>query len=397
MNDIRDLVRKVINKQIPFHKIEEEVGNANIATIVRRKALEEMLGINLPAIGSTIIDFVEIYGRNIKNPIGAIQIPLGVAGPLRINGVYANGEYYIPLATIKGFLVANIDHGCKALTYSGGVYTEILYNIFSYITSFSFPTVHDPSKLINLIDNISNKLRSIIESWIQKGRLLKIEPFILGNNIILHFIYCINNNVDVDTIVTASNKACKYIVRNYLEKMGNTSLKENIDIRNTLSMTYQLFKYDKAVIAKAIVKREVLVKVLGTTPEKIVYSNIYRNILDSYKPVSISCNLNILENIMAILIAIGQDPVQIIRNYMGSTWTRLRNSDLYISTIISSPELTISGDGVELPTQKEALSIMGLANGNDESIYNDMKLAEIIASAALAGELSLLSALPFRK
>jgi hydroxymethylglutaryl-CoA reductase (NADPH) len=55
-------------------------------------------------------------------PIGFVQIPVGVAGPLLLDGV----EYTVPMATTEGCLVASTNRGCKAIYASGGASSVLL-------------------------------------------------------------------------------------------------------------------------------------------------------------------------------------------------------------------------------------------------------------------------------
>ena len=393
MSDIRELVRKVVNGEIPFHKIEEVAGNANIAAVVRRKALEEILGVNLPAIGSTIIDFVEIYSRNIENPIGAIQIPLGIAGPLKINGDYAKGDYYIPLATTEGALVAGINRGCKALTLSEGVYTKIFYDGMARAPLFSLPSILEVHKFIEWINSNFDNIKNIAESTTRYGKLLRIDPFVLGNNVWLRFIYSTGDAMGMNMVTIATDKACKYILNNYPGRIKYIALSGNMCVDKKPSALNLLYGRGKTVIAEAIVKREIVKEILKTTPEKIVDTNIRKNLLGSARAVSMSYNAHIANIIAAIFIATGQDPAQVVESSMGYTWAELRGEDLYISVTLPSLEVGTVGGGTWLPTQREALSILGVAGSGSKPGDNAKKFAEIVASAVLAGELNLLAVL----
>lgn len=397
INDIREFIKKVVNKEISFYKIEEEVGNANIAAVIRRKALEEILGTSLPAIGSTIIDFVEIYGRNIESPIGAIQIPLGIAGPLKINGDYAKGEYYIPLATTEGALVASVNRGCKALTLSGGVYTKIFFDGMTRAPLFSLPTIRDVYKFIKWINTNFDKIKSVAESITRHGRLLRMDPFVLGNNVWLRFIYTTGDAMGMNMVTIATDKACKYIISNYPGKIDYITLDGNLCVDKKPSALNLLYGRGKTVVAEAIVKREIIEEVLKTTPERIVDVNIRKNMLGSARSVSMAYNAHIANIVAAIFIATGQDLAQIVESSMGYTWAELRDRDLYISVTLPSLEVGTIGGGTWLPTQREALSILGVAGEGERPGDNAKKFAEIIASAVLAGELNSLAVLATRE
>lgn len=103
---LEDVFAKIDEGKLKLHELDKVLGDSNKATEIRRKYIESKVGARLENVGKTVIDFNTVVGRNIENTIGAAQIPIGVAGPLRIIGDYANGLYYIPLATTEGALVA---------------------------------------------------------------------------------------------------------------------------------------------------------------------------------------------------------------------------------------------------------------------------------------------------
>ena len=115
MMKIDEVVEKLIKGEISFHEIDNLL-EANAAMVARRLALEKILGIGLPSIGSTVIDYSEIKNKNAENVIGAVQIPLGIVGPIRVNGDYAKGDFYVPLATTEGALIASVNRGCLLYT-----------------------------------------------------------------------------------------------------------------------------------------------------------------------------------------------------------------------------------------------------------------------------------------
>jgi hydroxymethylglutaryl-CoA reductase (NADPH) len=122
---VEELVEALERGELSHSRLEKVLGNANEAALVRRLWLEKSLGVSLSSLASTILDFQELYGRNIENPIGAVQLPVGVAGPLRVEGDYARGEFYVPLATSEGALVASVNRGAKAVTLSGGARVKV--------------------------------------------------------------------------------------------------------------------------------------------------------------------------------------------------------------------------------------------------------------------------------
>src|SRR5438270_3910362 len=99
-------------------------GYDDAAICARRKWVEEKTGASLAHIGSFTVPGEQMQG-NIENPIGTVQMPLGIAGPLLIHGAHAQGIFYVPFATTEGVLVRSYERGMMTLTRAGGVTTRL--------------------------------------------------------------------------------------------------------------------------------------------------------------------------------------------------------------------------------------------------------------------------------
>ncbi len=391
--NFKEILEKVVKGEIKLHELDEIVGNSNEATLIRRLALERILGISLSNISFTTIDWVEVVGRNIENPIGAIQIPLGIAGPLKIHGEYAKGEFYIPLATSEGALVASVNRGCKAISESGGAIARIFHDGMSRAPIFHVNSVREGLELIKWVNENFELIKAEAESTTRHGKLVKIEPFIVGNNVWLRCVYTTGDAMGMNMVTIATDRICKFIEREF-GKAKCVSLSGNMCVDKKPSLINMLHGRGKSVVAEAIVKREVVESVLKTKPEHIVEVNIRKNLLGSARAGSISFNAHYANIIAAIFLATGQDAAQVVESSMGYTWAEiLNNGDLYISVTLPSLEVGTVGGGTRLPTQKEALQILGVYGSGNPPGTNAKKFAEIVASAVLAGELSLLAAL----
>ncbi len=390
---LEELVEKVVRGEVKLHELDRILGNANLAALVRRLALEKMTGTSLTAIGSTILDFVELVGRNIENPIGAVQIPVGVAGPLRVNGMYAKGDFYIPLATTEGALVASVNRGCKAVTEAGGARTAILYDGMARAPVLWTPSVEEAVRLVKWVEENMEKLREAAESTTRHGKLKRIRYWITGNLVWLRFEYETGDAMGMNMATIATDKALERLVKEYDGEVRVIALSGNMCVDKKPAVLNALLGRGKTVVAEALIPRHVVEKVLKTTPEAIHEVNTAKNLLGSARAGSVSFNAHYANIIAAIFIATGQDVAQVVESSMGYTWTEVRNGDLYISVTLPSLEVGTVGGGTRLPTQREALALMGVAGSGNPPGTNAKKFAEIVAAAVLAGELSLLAAL----
>ncbi len=391
---LEEIVEKVVKGEIKIHELDKLLESSNLATLVRRRFIERKIGSQLPSLASTIIDFDEVVGKNIENPIGAVQVPVGIAGPLRINGEYAKGEFYIPLATTEGALVASISRGAKAITLSGGAKTRILYDGMTRAPLIWTPSIEEALRLVKWVKDHFNEIKSAAESTTRHGKLVDIRPYITGNNVWLRFIYTTGDAMGMNMATIATDKACSYIEENYPGKIRCLALSGNMCVDKKPAIINMLEGRGKTVVAEAIIPQEIALKVLKAEPRLVHEINMRKNLLGSARAGAISYNAHFANIIAAVFIATGQDVAQVVESSMGYTWTEITDDgDLYVSVTLPSLEVGTVGGGTRLPTQREALRILGVEGGGNPPGTNAKKFAEIIAATVLAGELNLLAAL----
>ena len=390
--DIEEIVERVVRGEVKLHQLDSIMKSSNKATLARRLALEKMLKISLASTSHTLIDWDNAVGRNIENPIGAVQVPVGVAGPLLVRGEYASGYYYIPLATTEGALVASVNRGCKVVTESGGVKARILNDGMSRAPVFWTPSLEDAVSLINWVKENFDSLKREAESTTRHGKLKRIDPYLVGNNVWLRFIFETGDAMGMNMVTIATDKACKFIEKEF-RRAKCISLSGNLCTDKKPALINALEGRGKSVIAEAIVKKDVITETLKTTPEAIVEVNTRKNLLGSARAGSLSYNAHYANILAAIFIATGQDVAQIVESSIGYTWTEINeNGDLIISVTLPSLEVGTIGGGTWLPTQREMLKMLRVYGGGEPPGTNAKKFAEIVASTVLAGELNLLAA-----
>lgn len=372
-----EYVERVIKGELNLHELDKHLGNSNLAALVRRLAIERITGVSLPAIASTIIDFEEIIGKSIENPIGAIQIPLGVVGPLLINGTYAKGKYYIPLATTRSELVSKINNAVTALTLSGGVRTEVLFDKIAI--TISIPMLNNEIVLKqtkHLFEHIV-ELEEIIKANIRNAKLLEASNLILKNNILLYLTFTSSTTIEVCMLSNIVDS-----LRNYVVKELKSGTRSNLEIDLLVS-------YEATVAAEALLSSKVLDQLLKVNAEKLHEANILRNTLKNDK-IHSPCNLYRIGILTALFLATGQNIERVVDS-LSYTRTEIRNrEDLYISVTLPNLEIGVFDKGINLPTQREVLRILGIIENKCGPGINVRKFAEIIAAALLAEELSLL-------
>ncbi|MFP3197921.1 MAG: hydroxymethylglutaryl-CoA reductase (NADPH) [Sulfolobaceae archaeon] len=389
---INNIVEKVIKGEIQLHEIDNFL-EANAAMVARRLAIERLTNSNLPSIGSTILDYAEIKNRNAENVIGAVQVPMGVIGPLRVNGDYARGEFYVPLATTEGALIASVNRGAKAVTLSGGTRVKIIFDGMARAPVFKLDSIIDVVDFIDWVKKHYEDLKHIAESTTSHGKLISVEPYVLGNNVWLRFIYDTGDAMGMNMATIATEKVCEYIEENF-GRARCLAVSGNMCSDKKQSIVNSLHGRGKTVVAEALIPNDIITKVLKSDKNLIHEVNLRKNWAGGARAGTFfQYNAHFANIIAAIFLATGQDMAQVVESSSGYTWTEVRENGIYISVTLTSLEIGTVGGGTRLPTQREALSIMGVYGSGNPPGSNAKKFAEIIASTVLAGELNLLSAL----
>ena len=391
--DFNEVLDKLTKGEIKLYEVEQHVGDVNKAAEIRRAFLEKITGVQLKNIGYFSMDLNITAKRNIENPIGVGQIPMGIAGPLKVKGDYADGEYYIPLCTTEGALVASVNRGCSAITESGGAKAKIIRDYMARAPLFITPSIEHAHKLVQWVQEHRKEIEEVFNSVDPFVKLIDVQPWIVGRNVWLRFTANTYDAMGMNGVTLACDKTGRFIEENVkFAKM--ISLSGNLCVDKKPSAINWILGRGKTVVAEATIKREIVADKLKTTPEDVAEVCLRKNWLGSGLAHAYGLNAHVANIVAAIFIATGQDCAQVVESSMAITTAEVTpEGDLYISITMPSLEVGTVGGGTGLPTQREALALMSCAGPGNPPGSNAKKFAEIVAAACLAGELSLLSAL----
>jgi hydroxymethylglutaryl-CoA reductase (NADPH) len=353
----------------------------------RRKALESELDVKLLTIGSFSLDESQASTKNCENMIGSAQIPMGIAGPLRIKKDDGRSEKYIPLATTEGALVASVSRGCKAVSLSGGVSVAACKVGQTRGPVFEVASLAERKKLYTWIKDNQSKLKEVTEATSGHLQFLKAEAQGVARYLFVRFSYDTADAMGMNMVTLATEAAAQLINR----ETGATclSVAGNFDIDKKPAWINFINNRGIPTWAEAVISKEVVADVLKTTPKHLFDVWLAKCMIGSAMSGSLGYNSHYANIIAALFIATGQDPAHVVEGSMGITTTNvLDNGDLYISIYLPALIIGTVGGGTTLATQKEALQLLGVfGEGKVE------QFAEIIGGAVLAGELSLLASL----
>ena len=382
-----EIIEKLDSGEIKIHEIEKYAEDANAATDIRRKFIEEKSNTQLEHIGNYTIDMTETAKKNIENQIGTIQVPVGVVGPLIINNDDKTIETYAPLATTEGALLASVNRGCSVIRRSNGCNVSITDNQMTRAPVIKTKNVTEAKKVKQWIKDNFEKIKEIAESTTNHGKLIKIDPIaIVGRLVYPRFCYQTGDSMGMNMVTIATQESINFIE----EKLGvdAIALSSNFCVDKKASALNLVEGRGKSIIAEVNVPKEVVEKTLKTTAEAIVEVNTAKNLVGSAIAGSYGFNAHYANMVAAIFLACGQDPAHVVEGSLGITTAECDDGDLYFS--ITLPDLPVAtvGGGTRLETATESLNLMNV-KGSDK--VEDF--ASIVASVVLAGELSLVSAL----
>lgn len=367
-----------------------KIGDENLKTKERRKFLEGKTGIKLGEMGKMTLDANDLAGRNIENLIGVVQVPVGVAGPLKVkNSNFKVKSYFVPLATTEGALVASINRGCKAARLSGGVKVRVENVGVTRAPVFEVKDIDDGGKLVDWIGDNFNFLKQITEKTDKYLTLLKIRPFMVGRNVYLRFSYETEEAMGMNMVTVATQKAVDLIEKKL--KIKCVSLTGNLCVDKKPSWLNFILGRGKRVWAEAIIKKKIVKEVLKTTAEKMVEVVLKKDFLGACMAGAMGFNGHYANVVAAIFLATGQDMAHVVEGALGITTAEvLAGGNLYFSVYLPDLMVGTVGGGTEVVTQKEALAVMGLGK---RTAGEAMEFAGVVGAAVLAGELSLMGAL----
>jgi len=364
-------------------------------TELTKKAQEQRLeilekqGTSLSYVGGkTANTDPKVYQGNIENFIGLAQIPIGIIGPLRINGLYANGDFTIPLATTEGALVASYNRGARIISLSGGATTLCLHERISRAPGFAFSNISEASQFIVWCINHFDQMQEVVSRTTSHGKLQDINTTLTGNQVYLNLEYTSGDAAGQNMVTIASEAVCQYILANTPIKPRFHFVESNMSGDKKATALSYLSVRGKKVTAEVTIPSKVIKKFLHTTPEMMVeYWKM--SFVGGVQSGSVGVQGHYANALAAIFLSCGQDVACVSEASIGITRMDLtENGDFYISVTLPNLIVGTVGGGTHLPTQKECLSLLG-CDGNGTA----KKFAEICTATVLAGEISITGAL----
>lgn len=351
----------------------------------RRDFVREKTSISLDNIGHYSVDPASTAG-NIENFIGVAQVPMGLVGPLQVNGEHARGEFYVPMATSEGTLVASYNRGARLLREAGGAKVTIVDDAMQRAPVFIFEDAREAREFGVWVEEHFDDIKEQAETTTSSGKLRDIQQFSAARMRYLRFNYTTGDAAGQNMVGKATFVACEWIVANY-PGIKRYMLSGAMDTDKKHSQLNTLHTRGKRVIAEVIIPSALLEKVMGVTSETLFKARAITQV-GGLLAGSINTGAHSANGITATFIATGQDVANVAESSAAIVYVDLDSeNNYYFSITIPSLIVATYGGGTGLPTQRECLKMMGCSGTGKVN-----KLAEIIGATVLAGELSLMSA-----
>ncbi|XP_060691920.1 3-hydroxy-3-methylglutaryl-CoA reductase a [Hemiscyllium ocellatum] len=392
-----EVIRLVNAKHIPAYKLETMMETPERGVFIRRQILAEKLPETtaLQMLPYKDYDYSLVMGTCCENIIGYMPIPVGVAGPLFLNGK----EFQVPMATTEGCLVASTNRGCRAICLGGGARSRVLADGMTRGPVIMLPTACEAAEVKTWLETPEGFqiIKEMFDSTSRYARLQKLQIGLAGRNLYIRFQSKTGDAMGMNMISKGTEKALSRLQEEFpslrvLAVSGNYCTDKKPAAINWIEGR------GKSIVCEAVIPAKIVCEVLKTSTHSLVEVNINKNLVGSAMAGSLGgYNAHAANIVTAIYIACGQDPAQNVSSSNCITLmesTGPNNEDLYISCTMPSIEVGTVGGGTNLPPQQTCLQMLGVQGASQECPgENARQLAEIVCGTVMAGELSLMAAL----
>ncbi|PNT42333.1 hypothetical protein POPTR_004G208500v4 [Populus trichocarpa] len=389
-----EIINSVVAGKTPSYSLESKLGDCKRAAAIRREALQRITSKSLSGLPLEGFDYESILGQCCEMPVGYVQIPVGIAGPLLLDGK----EYSVPMATTEGCLVASTNRGCKAIHVCGGATSVLLRDAMTRAPVVRFGTAKRAAQLKLYLEDPANfeAVSTAFNKSSRFGRLQNIKCALAGKNLYMRFSCSTGDAMGMNMVSKGVQNVLDF-VQNDFPDMDVLGISGNYCSDKKPAAVNWIEGRGKSVVCEAIIKGDVVRKVLKTNVNTLVELNMLKNLTGSAMAGALGgFNAHASNIVSAIYIATGQDPAQNVESSHCITMMEPLNGgeDLHVSVTMPSIEVGTVGGGTQLASQSACLNLLGVKGACKETPgANARLLASIVAGSVLAGELSLMSAI----
>ena len=354
----------------------------------RWKLLKTSDDVKKQLLDPSTTDQLAEFGKNIENFIGMVKVPVGIAGPLRVNGLFADGDYYVPLATTEAALVASYTRGAQTVSEAGGCTSIVVNEGVSRAPVFCFADVREAGQFIMWITGQIEAFRAEAASTTRHGKLVDLSVTLEGNRVYLLLEYLTGDAAGQNMVTIATEAVCQYIDANTPVKPRRWYVEGNMSGDKKASTQFFQSVRGKKVVAEAKLPAALVERRLHTTPKQM--QDYYRaSSMGGVLSGTIGIQGHYANGLAAVYIACGQDAACVAESAVGVTRVEVEDDGaLYVSVTLPNLIVGTVGGGTGLPSQRACLDILGLSGTGHANAF-----AEVCGALVLAGEVSIIAAL----
>ncbi|MBF0500959.1 MAG: AMP-binding protein [Candidatus Riflebacteria bacterium] len=357
-----------------------------------RMAIEARLGLLRKCSGAALTTFLPApdgthLAGTVEGFIGYAQIPIGIAGPLKVNGEFATGDFYVPLATTEGALVASISRGSKLISAAGGAQVRVFADGITRVPVFMFDALDDLMAFMVWVKESHAALKTAAEATTRHGKLVTIETMPMGTSLGLLLHYTTGDASGQNICTIATQALMEFVKQQYKGRIRDQFMDCSMSGDKSCSGMNFMRNRGKKTVAEVTIPGTLVEEYLHASPDRLArFMDVATQ--GSLYAHGFGAQTHFADAMTALFIATGQDPACVVESASGITRLEVRGANLAASVTLPGIMLGTVGGGTRLPTQQACLQILGCV-GEGKS----KKLAEIAAAAVLAGELSLIGAI----
>jgi hydroxymethylglutaryl-CoA reductase (NADPH) len=345
--------------------------------------------LDLPAARAELLDphtveQIQRYEHNIENFIGAVRLPVGLAGPLRVRGLFAQGDFYVPLATTEATLVASYTRGSSLITEVGGASVMLLNEGLSCSPGFAFKSLEELGRFVAWLLGEQEQIKAAAERTTRFGSLIDLQLCIEGNHVYLVLVFTTGDAAGQNMAAIATDAAVAWILSNAPVKPAVAYVEANLSGDKKASAQSLQGVRGKKVAAEVVIPAELVQRRLHTSVDRMV-DFVRFGTIGGILSGTLGTQGHYANGLAAMFIATGQDAAAVAEAAMGNTRMEpTAEGSLYVSVTLPNLVVGSVGGGTKLPSQSACLEIMGMAGPG-----HARALAEIAAALCLAGEISI--------
>jgi hydroxymethylglutaryl-CoA reductase (NADPH) len=359
-----------------------EDDHAPPAMAARRALCERVAGRALPHLGGLPVAPAEARGK-IENLTGFAQVPLGIAGPLRVDTHAGPREVYVPMATTEGAMVASYSRGMKVLSLAGTLRARVVREGLSQHPMLVYADAAASARAAARVSELRAELEELTARGTRHGRLIDVVPELVGRRMILRLVFTTGDAIGINMAARAA-EACSERIARATGATHRYVHGEDVEKRANARALHE--GRGRSVVCDATVPRALLAEHLRTTPEDL--AAIHASYQVGFARLGTHNGLVQAANgLAAVFLACGQDVAYVTESATGFLeLAPTAAGDLYASAHMPSMLVGTVGGGSGQGTAAECLALLGLQGAGSANLF-----AELLAATVLAGDLSLLA------